>query len=571
MRGIYPYYSVEPIADLRDLLLKSVEKFGRRAALQSKVGGKYRPMTYRALGKEVEELSSGLNDLGIRPGDKVAIMSENRPEWAASYLAIAAGGAVCVPVDKELREQEVFQILYLSEARAVVTTSRWIELVGDLKPRLPKLEHLIDVDTLRDGEGFVTYQSLIRTGHRIVTKKRSEFRRREIRPYDLAALIFTSGTMGNPKGVMLSHRNLAANVMDTCRSVYVDQNDRFLSILPLHHTYECTCGFLVPIYRGATISYGENLRRLAENIAETKSTVLLGVPLLFNSIYEKICQGIAERGESKFRLGKGLANLSERVLRINMRKAIFRAVHKRFGGHLRILISGGAAADPAVARGFRELGITFIQGYGLTEASPLVAVNREQAFKDDAAGLPLATTDLRIEEDEILVRGDNVMHGYYRNPDATTESIRDGWLHTGDLGKFDEDGFLYILGRKKSVIVTKGGKNIYPEEVEAELLKSPYILECLVWGGPDSRDSEVQAIIVPNIEHLLTELGDDSDALTPERIEARIREEVRQRCDALAAFKRVKRFTLREEEFAKTTTRKIKRYLYTSKPSEVLD
>jgi long-chain acyl-CoA synthetase len=248
-------------------------------------------------------------------------------------------------------------------------------------------------------------------------------------------------------------------------------------------------------------------------------------------------------------------------------------VHEKFGGSLRTLISGGAAIDPDVARGFRELGITFLQGYGLTESAPIIAVNRDDAFKDDAAGLPLPSVEVKIAEDgEILARGPNIMEGYYNNPEATRETIVDGWLHTGDLGYLDRDGFLYIQGRKKAVIVTPGGKKIYPEEVEAEILKSPFILECLVWGESKrdpGQEPEVLALVVPNTEYFISQGLEQMGAVDSARVEAILRAEVKERCKNLAPYKRVTQLMVRHEEFEKTTTKKIKRYLYTGKSASL--
>jgi long-chain acyl-CoA synthetase len=372
---------------------------------------------------------------------------------------------------------------------------------------------------------------------------------------------------------MLSHGNVAVNIVDAVKWVDLRTDDRFLSVLPMHHSYECTDGFLLGLYRGSLTSYAENLRRIAENMAETRSTAMLGVPLLWHAIYKKIQAGMAEKGMWKVNAAKKVASFSERVLRKDIRRRVFRKVHQKFGGSLRIVISGGAAVDPEVARGFRELGITFLQGYGLTESAPLMAVNRDYAFKDAAAGLPLPSVDVKIAEDgEILARGPNIMKGYYHNLEATRETLEDGWLHTGDLGYFDSEGFLYIQGRKKAVIVTPGGKKIYPEEVEAELLKSPYILECLVWGDAGSdpaQEPEVRAIVVPNTGYFISEGLEQSGGVDNARVEAILRGEVKERCKNLAPFKRVTRLTIRHEEFEKTTTRKVKRYLYTGKASSV--
>jgi long-chain acyl-CoA synthetase len=278
-------------------------------------------------------------------------------------------------------------------------------------------------------------------------------------------------------------------------------------------------------------------------------------------MYKKIEAGLAEKARQA-NAAKKLADFAERCLRLNIRRKLFSKFHDRFGGCLRIFISGGAAVDPAVAKGFRELGIEFLQGYGLTESAPIITVNRNRAFRDNSAGLPLPSVDVRIAEDgEILARGPNIMSGYYNNPDATREALQDGWLHTGDLGYIDESGFLYIQGRKKSVIVTPAGKKIYPEEVEAELLKSPCIAECIVCGQPGEGDEEiVEAIVVPDREH--PAFG----GLNETEIVRLVQKEVKERCQKLASFKRVTKITVRFEELEKTTTKKIKRYLYTGKP-----
>jgi long-chain acyl-CoA synthetase len=338
--------------------------------------------------------------------------------------------------------------------------------------------------------------------------------------------------------------------------------DRFLSVLPIHHSYECTDGFLLALHLGATTSYAENLRRLAENMAETRTTAMLGVPILWHAIYKKIESAMAEKGARKINAVKKLADLGDKI-GLSVRRLLFAKVHAKFGGCLRILISGGAAIDPRVAKGFRELGIAFLQGYGLTESAPIIAVNRNNAFRDDAAGLPLPSVEVKIAEDgEILARGPNIMAGYYNNPDATREALEDGWLHTGDLGYIDAAGFLYIQGRKKSVIVTAAGKKIYPEEVEAEILKSPYVSECIVFGSePDDpgQEEEVEAIVVPEKDH--PELQ-GADLPSIERI---LKNEIKGRCNKLASFKRVTKITVRHQELEKTTTRKIKRYLYAGK------
>jgi len=572
MKGKYPEYPTEPISDIRDLFLKSTQNYADRIALQYKENGSWIPITYRELRTDVEQVACGLAALGLQPAEsKLAIVGDNRPEWSISYLAAATTGIVCIPIDRDLRETEVYHILYLSGAETLIGDARHIEMALEIQKRLPQLKTLINMDEALEKNGALGFGQLKNMGAARIAAGENDFEKRGVTPEHLLSILFTSGTMGNSKGVMLSHGNVAVNIVDAVKWVDLRTDDRFLSVLPMHHSYECTDGFLLGLYRGSLTSYAENLRRIAENLAETRSTAMLGVPLLWHAIYKKIQAGMEEKGMWKVNAAKGVANFSEKVLGKNIRRKIFHQVHEKFGGSLRIVISGGAAVDPEVARGFRELGIIFLQGYGLTESSPLLAVNRDYAFRDDAVGFPLPSMEVKIAEDgEILARGPNIMKGYYNNPEATREALEDGWLHTGDLGRIDSEGFLYVLGRKKAVIVTSGGKKIYPEEVEAELLKSAYILECLVWGDgatDPALEPEVSAIVVPNTETFVGAGIEKTGPANGAKVEAMLRAEVKERCKNLAPYKRVTRLIVRHEEFEKTTTKKIKRYLYTNSSS----
>jgi len=570
-KGKYPAYPADPISDIRDLFLKSTQKFADKAALQHKKAGQWNTITFRELRDEVEQTACGLAALGLQPSlGKLAIVSDNRPEWASSYLAAACTGIVCVPIDKELKQTEVHNILHLSGAQALMGDEKHVPSVLELRKRLPALTTVINMDDT-PGDGVISLSELKRLGRERMATSKNDFNERCIAADDLLSILFTSGTMGNPKGVMLTHANVACNLVDAVKWVNLRTDDRFLSILPIHHSYECTDGFLLALYLGATTSYAENLRRFAENLAETRSTVVLGVPLLWHAVYAKIEAAMAEKGMWKAKAAKKVAAFFEKALGLDIRRLLFAKVHEKLGGCLRILVSGGAAIDPAVAKGFRELGISFLQGYGLTESAPILAVNRNKAFRDAAAGLPLPSVEVEIAEDgEILARGPNIMKGYYNNPQATRDALEDGWLHTGDLGYIDADGFLYIQGRKKSVIVTPAGKKIYPEEVEAEILKSPYIAECLVWGHPTDdpgQETAIDAVVVPNIDQFTAEGLEKADNVDRVRIESFLQKEVKERCQKLAPFKRVTRLTVRHEELEKTTTKKIKRYLYTSGPA----
>jgi long-chain acyl-CoA synthetase len=562
-KGIYPSYPANPISDIREMLEKSTRKFSGKVALQAKKEGRWIPITYEELRSEVELIACGLAALGLQPSaGKLAIVGDNRPEWAISYLAAACTGIVCVPIDKDLKETEVYNILRLSGAQAMIGDEKHMAMILALRPKLPGLNAVANMDETHSTHGILSFSELRRLGLERKTAGKNDFDERRVSGGHLLSILFTSGTMGNSKGVMLTHANVASNLVEAVKWVDLRTEDRFLSVLPIHHSYECTDGFLLALYLGATISYAENLRRLAENLAETGSTAMLGVPLLWHAMYAKIEAALVEKGIWKINAAKKMAAFFE-IFGLNIRRLLFAKVHKKFGGHLRILISGGAAIDPAVAKGFRELGIEFLQGYGLTESAPIITVNRNRAFRDNAAGLPLPSVEVKIAEDgEILARGPNIMNGYYNNPEGTREALEDGWLHTGDLGFIDADGFLYIHGRKKSVIVTPAGKKIYPEEVEAELLKSPFISECLVWGqatdNPE-QDSVIEAIVVPNKEHFALQGMDTGESF----MESFVQKEVKMRCQNLAAYKKVTKLTVRHEELEKTTTKKVKRYLYT--------
>jgi long-chain acyl-CoA synthetase len=562
-KGIYPAYPADAISDIRDMFDKSTRKFSDKIALQSKKEEHWIAITYNELRVEVELIACGLAALGLQPSkSKLAIIGDNRPEWAISYLAAACTGIVCVPIDKDLKETEVYNILHLSGVQALIGDDRHIAVPLALRPKLPGLASIVSMDERHPTDGTMSFSELRRLGRERIAAGKNDFDERTVTGDHLLSILFTSGTMGNSKGVMLTHRNVASNLMDAIKWVDLRSEDSFLSILPLHHSYECTDGFLLAIYIGATTSYAENLRRITDNLLETRSTAMLGVPLLWHAIYAKIEAAMAEKGLGKVNAAKKVAACFEKTLGLNIRRLLFAKVHKKFGGCLRILISGGAAIDPAVAKGFRELGIEFLQGYGLTESSPIIAVNRNRAFRDNAAGLPLPSVEVKIAEDgEILARGPNIMMGYYNNPDGTREALEDEWLHTGDLGYIDANGFLYVQGRKKAVIVTPAGKKIYPEEVEAEILKSPFISECLVWGqATDNPGQEpvVEAIVVPNKEHFVLQGLDTGEG----SVEEFLQREVKMRCQNLASFKKVAKLTVRHEELEKTTTKKIKRYLY---------
>ncbi|HED23971.1 MAG TPA: long-chain fatty acid--CoA ligase, partial [Firmicutes bacterium] len=517
--------------------------------------------------EDVDAFGTALMNLGLA-GKNIALISENRYGWSVTYLSILNGVGTIVPLDKELPEQEVETLLKRSGAGAIVYGSNNARQIENISSRLDFIDFYINMDLDEDTGKELSFDQLLAKGHRLLESGDDSFISRDIDNEAVRILLFTSGTTDISKGVMLSHKNICTNLVAMSSMLYIGEQDIFLSVLPIHHTYECTCGFLCPIYRGATVANCEGLRHIPKNLAESKATILLGVPLIYESIYRIIWKQAAKDPATlkKLKTGLKISNFLKK-LGIDISKKLFKPVHEKFGGSIRLFISGAAALDPEISVGIQDLGIPVVQGYGLTECSPIVALNRDIWFKNDAAGLPLPNLEVKIDspnEDgigEIIVRGPSVMHGYYENPEATAEALKDGWFYTGDLGKMDSDGFIYITGRKKNVIITKNGKNIYPEEIETLLNRSPYILESMVYAHDNAAgdDLTVAAQIVPDHEIIAEEFpGQEMDE---KQLYELIQQEVKKVNSQLVSYKGIRKVIIREEEFAKTTTRKIKRYV----------
>jgi long-chain acyl-CoA synthetase len=391
-----------------------------------------------------------------------------------------------------------------------------------------------------------------------------------INPKAMAEIIFTSGSLGRAKGVMLTQGNLVANLMAMTSMIQITPEDRFLSVLPIHHKYECTCGLLCPLYAGASAHYARSLKTVVDDLQKVKATILLGVPLLYDKMFKKIHKGIQE-DKIKSKIVPPLISLTNIFQSFgwkSSKKLIFKELHHKFGGQIRLFIAGGAAPDPKVAKGLRELGFNFVQGYGLTETSPIVALNRIYSFKDNAAGLPLPGLEIKINNPnevgigEIYIKGDSVMLGYYKNQKLTDEAFDDGWFKTGDIGFFDEDGFLHINGRQKNVIISKSGENVFPEEIEDILNRNPFVQECMVFGEQDEKHTEIIAVQIVTENEVFIEYSEKKNVkITPELVNEIISEAVKETNKELPAFKQVRKFYVRDNEFEKTTTQKIKRYL----------
>ncbi|MGE5613347.1 MAG: AMP-dependent synthetase/ligase [Bacillota bacterium] len=567
MKTMKPLYTVRQISDFRDLLEQSANLFADKAAFWVRInGGELRSITYRHFKDDVDALGAALALMGLRNGF-VAVMGENRYEWCVSYLAVTNHVGVVVPLDKELPVAEKANLLTRSGARALVFSGRYADEVRALMNSCGSVEYFINMDLDEDAEGVLSFEKLLDKGRRLLEQKIAGEDDYKIDNSALSVLLFTSGTTDLAKGVMLSQKNICSNIMSVRKTVYVDSNDRVLSILPLHHTYECTIGFLTMIYSGGTIAFNEGLKHIQKNLAEVKPTILVTVPLLLENMHRKIWGQIRKK--------PGMAVLVKIMMTVGsvlkfvipgIRREMFKTIHQSFGGKLRLLVTGAAAIDPVVVRGLDRLGIKVLQGYGLTECSPLVIGERDNFYGNGSVGLPIPGVEVRIDNPdangvgEIVTRGDNIMLGYYKNSEATKKCMKDGWFHTGDLGRIGRKGAYYITGRLKNVIVTKNGKNIFPEEVESYINRSPYVLESMVAGYEDEESGEtvVGAHILPNLELIREKLKVHAPSI--EDIRKVISDVVKAVNREMPLYKRISRFTIRETDFIKTTTMKIKRY-----------
>lgn len=568
------------------LLDASVEASPGRIALKSRGPSGDSSITYRELKTIVARTGAGLISLGLEKGDRVALLSENRPEWALIYAAVVSAGGVIVPLDPQLAANELLRLLRHCEAKFIfISPSLHHEKMEDVKPESIQTI-LIDESQAPDGgenaglseyEGrgdALSFHDLMALGRALVESIDGEFQERKalLAPDDVAAICYTSGTTGQPKGVVLLHRNISANVESCQVRIPFRDTDVFLCVLPLHHMMTTTCSLLAPLATGACVYFGRSLksRDIREDIEREGITVMVGVPLLFEYMARSIEKRLAEAPAPTrllFHASKPVIGALSRLSKKNVARAVYKRRLEAGGlGSMRFCISGAAALRCDIEDTFRSIGLCILQGYGMTEASPVVAVNPAEAPRRGTIGPALPGIDVRIDDPdlegvgEILVRGPNVMWGYYKNPDATERVLRDGWLATGDLGMIDSKGYITFVGRNKSVIVPAGGKNVYPDEIESFLAASPYILENIVLAAKDGRGNErVAAIIVPNLEAIAC--SPQCGGTSGESVERVIGAEIKRICRALPEYKRVRDFRIRSEELPKTTTRKVKRHL----------
>ncbi|MRR56144.1 MAG: long-chain fatty acid--CoA ligase [Deltaproteobacteria bacterium] len=605
------------------LLRGNLRSYPLNTALRWKEAGTWQKLSYGELAALADQIAAGLLSSGFAAGDRAALIGPSSPRWVAAYFGILRVGGIVVPVDKELKSAELRHILGDSEVRVIFGDRDQLDSLLEMSSALSAIKRIVllhdqpCVTTLDASEkqllrqvrdelsGFLedlalsadqsarlrsvvatvaslagtetcespsgkkavnpffppssVRKELCRTGRLISFE---EFCRAETlpepshTPEDTALILYTSGTTGRAKGAVLSHGNVVSNIRAAASRFSADSRMHTLSFLPINHVFEQVCGLLLPLSVGGTVSFAESLKKLGENLVEVRPTFFTGVPAVYRLFHDRIMKNIRGRALSKLLFSLPV-----------VRQLVVSQVRKNFAGGT-MFISGGASLDPQIARGLMSVGFKIFQGYGVTETSPVISAECPGKSRLGSVGPVLEGVEVKIAGagvdgiGEILVRGPNVMQGYFKNPAATAEVLTGGWYHTGDLGRLDDDGFLFICGRVKNLIVTPNGKNVYPEEVEIELLKSPYIAEAMVFGHKiDAVSEEVHALIFPSQE-ALGEFERTSNAapMTKADVEALIRSEVLKACKGLADYKRVKKFTLREDEFPKTTTRKIKRF-----------
>lgn len=550
------------VVTITDILETINKQYGEITALRIKAkDGVFRTLSYVGLGRRAVDLSSTLIKLGVVKNDRVAILSESRPEWSIAFFGIVSCGAIIVPIDVKLTEKEIQFILSDSQTKCVILSSKYLDAIDSMRNSLPDLKHIILFDH-SERKDVILLEDL--------KMKEGEQKYHPIHPQDTAIMVYTSGTIGVAKGVELTYDNLMFQVRALSDIIHYTDKDQFLSILPLNHMLEITGGLIAPLYAGSCITYANTIKTttLISLMKETHTTNMICVPLVLKMLHDGIMERIARMPLYKQKLFFLLLNISKFLLKLNIRigRFIFVSVHKEFGGNLRCFVSGGAPLNIDAEVNMNALGFRILQGYGLTETAPVITVN---TFKDNrfgSVGKPLPGVEVKIlkesenmKDGEIVTRGPHLMKGYYRNPEKTAEVIKDGWLHTGDIGYMDKDGFLFISGRARNLIVLGAGKKVFPEEVEEVLGKSPFIKEICVVGKIASKGvrrgcEEVYAVVVPNLDNFEGKEKEDK-----ELIKNKISSEINKLSADLAEYKRVTGFDIWFDELPKTATKKIRR------------
>ncbi len=561
MKRLEKIYPAEKFDTIREYINKAVEKYGDKEAFivknKEKKEGKYTKITYKQFKKDIEELGTGLIEMGLQ-GKKIAVIGNNTYEWATTYISVLCGVGIIIPLDKGLQEDEIKLSLKRSKADAIIFEDKYIETMKQIQAEGSTIKNFI---SMRETQGFESLSNIKAKGKNLLEKKDTRFRDYKINPDDMATIIFTSGTTSLSKAVMLSNKNIATNIYDMQCTENLNDKDVNLLFLPLHHTFGST-GLILFLANGTTNVFCDGLRHIQENLKEYHVTTFVCVPLLLEAMYKNIYKEIEKQGKTKLiELALKLSNMLLK-LNIDIRRKLFRQILNQLGGEIRVIISGASGINKKVAKGFNDFGILTVQGYGLTETSPVLCAENEKHIRYGSVGLPMPQVDIKIEnksEDgigEIMAKAPNVMLGYYEMEEETKKVLKDGWFYTGDLGYIDKDGYLFITGREKNVIVLKNGKNVYPEEIEQLISKLPYVSEVMVFGKEKEDDLVVSAKIVYNKEYVKEKYKD----IDEEELREIIWKDIKKINKLMPKYKYIKNLIITDEPMIKTTTAKIKRF-----------
>ena len=561
-----PVHEFMKFENIKDMLQKTGEKYGQRPAYKFKTEkpNEFKIITHKEFREQINALGTALIDMGLKD-KKIAVISDNRYEWGLAYLAIVAGTGVVVPLDKALPNNEIESLIKRSGVEAIFYSNKYDEIMNKLKQEnSTQIKYFISMD-LTEKEGDIYSETeLVEKGNQLIKEGNREFLDAKIDNEKMGIMLFTSGTTAMSKAVMLSHKNLVTNVMDIIQRFDLTDEDRFLSFLPLHHVFECTVGFLYPISIGGSIAFCEGVKHMAENIKEFEITAMISVPAVFDIIYRKVMKTIEKKGKlANLEKGKKVSQFLLKM-KIDLRKQLFKEVHESLGPKLKLVVTGGAALDPETEKGFNDLGFDVEQGYGLTETAPVIAAETPKCRRLGSIGKKFPSVEVKIDDPdeegigELMAKGPSIMLGYYENEEATKSALEsDGWFHTGDLARIDKDGYIYISGRKKSVIVLNNGKNVFPEEIETLLNKVEGIKETFVFEKKeDDGDVKVCVEIVYDKE-LIKELYNIEGE---ENIKEFLWDKVKEVNKLMPKYKYVREMVITEEPLIKTTTLKIKRH-----------
>ena len=551
--------------NLKEMMEKTVENFGERTAFYRDGKGleDSKKISYKEFMNDINSLGTALVEMGLK-GKRIAVIGENRYEWELAYLAIVCGVGVVVPLDKALPDNEIESLIIRSEVEAIFYSNKYDGCMAQIqKEGNTKLKYFISMDLEKNDFNKYSQKEIIKKGRELLRNGNKEYLESKINNEEMTIMLFTSGTTNQSKAVMLSQQNICTNVHDIRNVFELDETDRFLSFLPLHHTFECTVGFLYPLSIGGNIIFSKGVRHIADELKNFKITAMICVPVVFEKMYDKLIKTIDEKGKlGTVKKGIKLSNCLLKV-GIDIRKKLFKEIHDNLGGCLRVMVAGGAALSPEKEKGFWDLGFNVLQGYGLTETSPVIAAELTRQKRLSSIGKKFPSVEVKIDNPdksgvgELLAKGKSVMLGYYNNEEANKEVFtEDGWFRTGDLARIDKDGYIYISGRKKFVIVLKNGKNVYPEEIESLLEKSDLIKECMVFGMP-AKDGDVtlSVKVCYDKDYIKKEFGE----IKEEEIKEKIWNWVKEINKTMPKYKYVKKLLLTDEELVKTTTLKIKR------------